>query len=148
MNREPLQITIDKFTFRVQDGRLYTEEGVWVSERGEDGVVRLGLSDFRQQSSGDVAFVELPAVGQAIEAGETLADVETIKVDLAIAVPFDVVIVAINEALSETPELINQDPYEAGWLAEVKPVAWPAPGLLDAKSYLAVMAAQAEEAAR
>ena len=148
MNREPLQITIDKFTFRVQDGRLYTEEGVWVSERGEDGVVRLGLSDFRQQSSGDVAFVELPAVGQVVKAGEPFAEVETIKVDLAIAVPFDVVVAAVNEALSETPELINQDPYGAGWLAEVKPATWPVPGLLDAESYLAVMAAQAEEAAR
>ena len=143
-----MQITIDKFTFRVQEGRLYTEDGVWVSERGEDGVVRLGLSDFRQQSSGDVAFVELPAVGQIVKAGEPFADVETIKVDLAIAVPFDAVIATVNDALTDTPELINQDPYGAGWLVEVQPAVWPVPGLMDAESYLAVMAAQAEEAAR
>jgi glycine cleavage system H protein len=142
------QITVGKFIFRVASDNRYTEDGVWVSDGMGDGLLRLGLSDFRQQSSGDVAFVELPAVGQIVKAGETIADVETIKVDLEVTLPFDATVVAINEALSETPELINQDPYGTGWLVEVRPATLPVPGLLDADSYLAVMATQAEEAAR
>lgn len=142
------QITVGKFIFRVASDNRYTEDGVWVFEGGGDGLFRLGLSDFRQQSSGDVAFVELPAVGQVMKAGETVADVETIKVDLEVTLPFDATVVAINETLSETPELINQDPYGAGWLMEVRPETLPAPGLMDADSYLAIMVTQAEEAVR
>ena len=62
--------------------------------------------------------------------------------------PFDGEVIAVNEALADAPELINQDPYGAGWLVELKPATWPAPGLLDAEAYLAVMTAQAEEAAQ
>ena len=148
MTPEYQQITVGKFIFKIRGDNRYTEDGIWVSEGTGDGLLRLGLSDFRQQSSGDVAFVELPAIGQIIKAGEPVANVETIKVDLEVVLPFDATIAAINEALAETPELINQDPYGAGWLADVRPAEWPVPGLLDADSYLAVMAAQAEEAAR
>jgi glycine cleavage system H protein len=148
MSPQSLQVTIDKFIFRVHEGYLYSVDGIWIAPAAAEGVARLGLSDFRQQSSGDVAFVELPEIGQAVQADKPFADVETIKVDLEIAVPFSGVIVAVNQALSDTPELINQDPYGAGWLAEVRPVEWPAPGLMDAATYLTVMTAQAEEAAR
>jgi len=148
MSTDYRQITVGKFIFRVKDDCLYTEDGVWCARPSADSEARLGLSDFRQQSSGDVAFAELPATGQLVKAGETLAEIETIKMDLAVTVPFDVTVAAVNEALGDAPELINQDPYGAGWLVEVKPAVWPTPGLMDAKSYLAVMAAQAEEASR
>ena len=110
---------------------------------------RVGLSDFRQQASGDVAFVDLPAVGGQVAAGGDLANIETIKVDLAVPAPFDGEVVAVNEALGDAPELINQAPYGDGWLVELKPEHWPVEGLLDAPAYLAVMQAQAEaEAAK
>ena len=70
MADEYQQVTIGKFIFRVRDGYLYTEDGLWLSPQAGAGTVRLGLSDFRQQSSGDMAFVELPAVGQAVQGGE------------------------------------------------------------------------------
>ena len=79
-----------------------------------------------------------------VAAGEDLANIETIKVDLAVPAPLAGEVMAVNEALDDAPELINQDPYGAGWLVELKPAIWPAPGLLDAAAYLAVMTAQAE----
>ena len=111
-------------------------------------VARVGLTDFRQQASGDVAFVDLPAVGDTVAAGGDLANIETIKVDLVVPAPLDGTVVAVNEALGDAPELINQQPYGDGWLVELTPAAWPAPGLLDAAAYLAVMQAQAEAEAK
>jgi glycine cleavage system H protein len=143
---EYLLVTVGKFIFRVREDCLYTETGIWVSRDAATGLARVGLSDFRQQSSGDMAFVELPALGQAVQVGEEIASVETVKVDLAVPAPFGAVVTAVNQALLDAPELINQDPYGAGWLAELQPAAWPVTGLLDAGAYLAVMTAQAEEA--
>ena len=120
-----------------------------VAPDATSGTARLGLSDYAQQSSGDVAFVSLPEPGAIVQAGRELATVETIKVDLEVQAPFDGEIVAVNEALEDAPELINQDPYGRGWLVEVRPTQWPLAGLLDAEQYLAVMTAQAEaEASR
>jgi glycine cleavage system H protein len=144
MAQEFLETTVDKFIFRVKVGYLYDVHGVWVAMDENRGTARLGLSDFRQQSSGDVAFVSLPAVGAAIAADEELVTIETIKVDLEVVAPLAGQVVAVNQALEDAPELINQDPYGAGWLVELQPETWPVEGLLDAAAYLAVMTQQAE----
>lgn len=143
-----LELAIDKFIFRVRSGYLYSEAGVWVDYDPARGVVRAGLTDFRQQSSGDVAFVNLPEVGVQVAAGDDLVDIETIKVDLAVPAPLEGEVVAVNEALDQAPELVNQQPYGDGWLVELKPVRWPAPGLLDAPAYLALTKEQAEAEAK
>ncbi len=149
MSQDYLETTVDKFIFRVKVGYLYSETGMWADMNKASDAVRLGLSDYTQQSSGDVAFVSLPEPGSVVQAGRELATVETIKVDLEVQAPFDGEIVAANEALEDAPELINQDPYGRGWLVEVRPAQWPMPGLLDAEQYLVVMTAQAEaEAAK
>lgn len=149
MSTEYLETTVDKFIFRVKVGYLYSEAGVWAAYDAAAGTARVGLSDFRQQASGDVAFVELPEVGSQVEAGGDLANIETIKVDLTVPAPFGGEVVAVNAALGDTPELINQSPYGDGWLVELKPATWPVESLLDAAAYLAVMQAQAEaEAAK
>ena len=149
MGQDYLETTVDKFIFRVKVGNLYSANGVWAGMNEASGVARLGLSDYTQQSSGDVAFVSLPDVGRAVQAGKELATVETIKVDLEVQAPFGGEVVAVNDALEQAPELINQDPYGRGWLVEVRPTQWPAPGLLDAAQYLVAMRAQAEaEAAK
>jgi glycine cleavage system H protein len=149
VSSEFLEATVDKFIFRVKVGYLYSEAGVWVAYDPAQKTARVGLSDFRQQVSGDVAFVELPAAGTRVAAGDDLANIETIKVDLTVPAPLAGEVVAVNPALEDSPELINQDPYGAGWLVELKPERWPAEGLLDAPAYLAVMQAQAEaEAAK
>lgn len=148
MSDEFLRATVGKFIFRVKPGCLYTEAGVWTAPDGATGAVRLGLTDFRQQSSGDAVFVELPEPGIHVVAGDDLASIETIKVDLAVPAPLAGEVTGVNEALIEAPELINQDPYGAGWLVVLKPATWPAPGLMDAEAYLALMTAQAEEASQ
>lgn len=143
MEPEYLEITIDKFSFRVKTGCWYTEAGVWVALGQTPGIVRVGLTDYRQQTSGDVAFVDLPEPGARVAAGDDLASIETIKVDLAVPAPVSGVVTSSNPALHDAPELINRSPYGDGWLAEIRPDGWPQPGLLDANAYLAVMAAQA-----
>ncbi len=144
MNDPFLETTVDKFIFRVKVGYYYNEAGIWASWDADRGVARLGLSDYTQQTGGDVAFIRLPEPGQVVRAGEELATVETVKVDLEVQAPFDGEIVAVNKALQETPELINQDPYDRGWLVEMRPAQWPVSSLLDAARYLEVMTAQAQ----
>ena len=149
MSSEYLETTVDKFIFRVKVGYLYSEAGVWAAYDQARNTARVGLSDFLQQASGDVAFVDLPAAGSQVTAGGDLANIETIKVDLTVPAPFAGEVVAVNKGLDETPELINQAPYGDGWLVELKPEQWPTEGLLDAPAYLALMQAQAEaEAAK
>lgn len=142
-----LQTTVGKFIFRVKTGCWYTGSGLWLAPDEERHVIRIGLTDFMQQSSGDIAFVELPDAGDRVEAGGELANIETVKVDVGLAAPCAGLIIAANEALDDLPELINQDPYGAGWLVELQPDGWPIPGLLDPPAYLALMTAQAEAAA-
>jgi len=103
-----LETTVDKFTFRVATDRLYSREGVWALAEGKR--VRIGLTDFMQQRSGDVAFAEVKPVGTALALGDEVASIETIKVDIALGSPVAGSVVEVNQALSEAPEAINQDP--------------------------------------
>jgi glycine cleavage system H protein len=140
-----LETTVDKFTFRVATDRLYSREGVWAL--AEDQRVRIGLSDFMQQRSGDVAFAEVKPVGTALAFGDEVASIETIKVDIALGSPVAGSLVEVNPALSDAPEAINQDPYGAGWLAVIETTNWEADRsrLLDPQAYFALMKAEAEE---
>ena len=128
-----LQVTVGKFIFRVKPGCLYSEAGVWVAlfDQPEQGTARIGLTDYRQQSSGDVAFVDLPEVGRRCCTG-TIGQHRDDQGGPGGAGPVRRRGCGLNGALADGPELINQDPYGAGWLAELRPAAWPAPGLLDA----------------
>lgn len=147
-----LETTVDKFTFKVATDRLYCREGLWVFWLQPQGGnrVRVGLTDYLQQHSGDVAFMTVKPVGTTLKVGDDLADMETIKVILVLASPVSGSIMAVNEALELSPELVNQSPYEKGWLAEIDATDWEAErgALLEAPAYLAVMQAQAEEEAK
>lgn len=140
-----LETTVDKFTFKVATDRLYSREGVWALAEGKR--VRIGLSDYMQQRSGDVAFAEVKPVGTALALGDEVASIETIKVDIALGSPVAGSVVEVNSALSDAPESINQDPYGAGWLAVIEATDWEADQarLLDPQAYFAVMKAEAEE---
>ena len=83
--------------------------------RNEDGLVTVGISDFAQESLGDVVFVELPEVGQLAAAGEEIGVVESVKAAADIYAPVSGTVVAVNENLEDAPELVNQDPYGDGW---------------------------------
>ena len=143
---EYLESKADKFTFRVATDRLYTPEGVWALPESPTRV-RLGLTDFLQQRSGDVASIAVKPCGTALEAGEDFADLETVKVTQGAPCPVSGTVVEVNQALELTPEVVNEDPYGAGWLAVVEARAWEAERakLLDARAYQAVMQSQIEQ---
>jgi glycine cleavage system H protein len=140
-----LETTIDKFTFRVPTDRRYSRDGMWVCSVERGNRVRVGVSDYLQQHSGDAAFVTVKPIGTKLAVGDELADLESVKVDLSLASPVAGTIVAVNEALEPSPELVNQSPYEEGWLAEIEATETGHASLLDAQAYLAVIEAQAAE---
>ena len=113
----------------------YTEEHEWVATRAED-VVRVGITEYAQDQLGDVVFVDLPEAGKAVTAGEPFGEVESTKSVSELFAPVDGEIVAVNDAVSDSPELINSDPYGEGWLIEIRVTdADAAAGLLDADAY-------------
>ncbi len=141
---EFLETRVDKFIFRVATDCSYNDEGVWAKE--ENGRLRIGLSDFVQQRSGDVAFAEIKPVGTSLSFGDELAVIETIKVNIAFTSPVTGKVVEVNPAMAEAPEAINQDPFGAGWLAVIEPMDWAADKarLLDPQAYFARMKTEAE----
>ncbi len=142
---EQLRATVDKFVFTVPMDRVYSSEHYWVQREGES--VRVGLTDFRQQTAGDVAFVECKPKGTILGAGEELANLETIKTNVVVPSPLRGTVVAVNESLSERPELVNEDCYGQGWLVALSP-AQPQEleALLSPSTYLALMVKAAEAA--
>jgi glycine cleavage system H protein len=143
-----LETTVDKFIFKVATDRHYTAEGLWALAEGNR--VRIGMTDFLQQRSGDIAFAEVRPEGTVLKAGDEVAVIETIKVNVSLSSPVSGTIVAVNPALELSPQVINQDPYGEGWLVIVEADNWPAErdNLLDAQAYFEVMKRQAEEEAR
>lgn len=140
-----LELTIDKFTFRVAKDRFYSSEGVWVKPEGD--YVRIGLSDFLQQRSGDIAFTEVKPEGTVLALGEEVAVIETIKVNISLSSPVNGKIVEANSDMETAPEVINQDPFEKGWIAILEPSDWELDRsrLLDAAAYFAKIKAEGED---
>jgi len=143
---EYLETTVDKFTFRVATDRTYSQDGIWVQDLGGSRV-RVGVTDFIQQHGGDVAFATVRPIGTRLATDDEFAELETVKVNLALALPIAGTILEINAALEATPEVVNQDPYVEGWLAVVSAAAWESDraALLAPSAYLAVMQAQARQ---
>jgi glycine cleavage system H protein len=142
---EYLETTVDKFTFRVATDRYYTDEGLWAL--AEDDHVRIGVSDFVQQRSGDVAFAEVKPAGTTLAAGDEIAVIETIKVDIGLLAPVSGTVVEVNPAMDAEPEVVNRDPYGEGWLAVIEANDWDADraNLLSPEQYFEVMKRTAEE---
>jgi glycine cleavage system H protein len=140
-----LEYQVDKFTFRIAEDRYYTGEGLWIKQ--ENGNARVGISDFLQQRSGDVAFVEVKPKGTKLYAGDELSVIETIKVNISLASPFAGEVIEVNPMLETVPEMINQDPYGDGWLMLVKldKGASSLNQLLEPKAYLSKIKADAEQ---
>ena len=145
---EYLQATVGKFVFVVKKGYLYDEQGVWLTVR--DGQARVGVTDFLQQKSGDVAFVNMPETGTELTRGKELGSIETIKADVRINSPVSGTIRQRNEELDVRPELVNEDPYGEGWLVLIETTDFESDHgeLLTAEEYLPVMKAQGEEEAK
>jgi glycine cleavage system H protein len=142
---EFLEVTVDKFTFKVATDRFYTREGVWALAEGNR--VRIGLSDFLQQRSGDIAFAEIKPAGTIVAAGNEVASIETIKVNVALSSPVNGTVIEVNPVMDAAPEAVNQDPYGAGWLAVIAASDWDTDRsqLLDAAAYFEMVRREAEE---
>ena len=117
----------------VPDNLNYTEEHEWLKVQ-EDGQARVGITDYAQDSLSDVVFVELPEVGNQFTKGDVMAVAESVKAASDIYAPISGKIASINEKLEESPELVNESPYEFGWMVLIEPEG-KVNGLLDAASY-------------
>ena len=117
----------------VPDNLNYTEEHEWLKVQ-EDGQARVGITDYAQDSLSDVVFVELPEVGDQFTRGDVMAVAESVKAASDIYAPISGKIISINGKLEESPELVNESPYEFGWMVLIEPEG-EVNGLLDAASY-------------
>jgi glycine cleavage system H protein len=122
----------------IPDSLKYTKEHEWVAESSPT-LIRIGITDFAQGALGDIVYVQLPKVGDVVVADKVCGEVESTKSVSEIFSPVSGTIVAINDGLSQAPELLNSDPYGQGWLAEIEVTDTPT-ALLTAEQYRQITA--------
>ena len=116
----------------------YTNEHEWIRVEGD--IAYVGITDYAQEQLGDIVFVDIPTVGESLEAGEVFGTIEVVKTISDLFLPVAGEVLEQNEALEENPELVNKDPYGEGWLIKVKPEDIKAvEDLLDAEGYKEVI---------
>lgn len=115
---KPLEIKVDKWTFRVPKDRFYNENDCWTKLDGNMATV--GITDFLQNMAGDIIYVELPEPGTVVEQFEEAGSFEAIKTMLDLLSPVAGVVKEINEELRQKPEFVNQDPYGEGWFVKIE----------------------------
>jgi glycine cleavage system H protein len=121
----------------IPDGLQYTKEHEWVSSTGT--LYTMGITDFAQAALGDIVYVQLPKVGETLTAGKVCGEIESTKSVSEIFAAVSGVVSEINAALSQTPELLNSDPYGGGWLVKVEVSGTPSE-LMDAAGYAQITA--------
>lgn len=121
--------------YKVKEGLYYTKDHEWVQVL-EDGTVLVGISDYAQKELGDLAYVELPEVGKEVGKGDVLCELESVKAVTEVYAPVSGEVIEVNEALEDSPELLNEDPYE-NWIAKLKPtnLEEELKELMDAEAY-------------
>ena len=117
----------------IPENLSYTEDHEWVGPNEGDGV-KAGITDYAQDSLSDVVFVELPNVGDTYQRGEVMAVAESVKAASDIYAPIAGKIIAVNDKLEESPELVNESPYGSGWMVVIDP-SEDMSALIDAESY-------------
>jgi len=119
----------------VPDDLRYTKDHEWLKPAG-DGLALVGITDYAQQSLGDIVYVELPKPGARLAAGATFGVVESVKAASDLYMPVEAEVVEVNTALETMPELVNQVPYAGGWMLKIRVVnAAALAQLLDAAAY-------------
>ena len=104
----------------VPEDLRYSSEHEWARRLDDGSRVRVGITDFAQDSLGDVVYVDLPAVGSAVAVNEAVGELESTKSVSEMYAPVSGTVVAVNEALADSPQLLNEDPYGDGWLCEIE----------------------------
>ena len=122
----------------IPDDLGYTKEDEWT--RRDGNIVAVGITDYAQDQLGDIVFVELPAVGDAVTAGETFGTIESVKAVSDLFSPVTGTVTEVNGELGDKPELVNEDCYGGGWMLKVELAAGVEPDLLDAAAYRASIA--------
>jgi len=120
---------------QVPEDLRFTKDHEWVRVH-EDGTAEIGITDYAQESLGDITFVEFPASGESFNGGDTFGVVESVKAASDLFMPMDAEVIGINEEVDSEPELLNSDPYVKGWLLKVR-ISDPSQidDLLDAAAY-------------
>ena len=122
----------------VRDDLVYSSDHEWA--RVEDGLVRIGITDYAQDALGDVVFVQVPTMGAEVKAGDRVSEIESTKSVSDIYAPISGVIVEVNTDLAEEPQRVNDDPYGDGWLCVMRPADLSElDSLLDAAAYQAII---------
>ena len=123
----------------IPDELRYSSEHEWARRVDDSSKVRIGITDFAQDALGDVVYVDLPAVGTRVDAAEAVGELESTKSVSEMYAPVGGVVVAVNEALADNPQLLNEDPYGEGWLIEIEAGDMSQfVALLDAEGYRAL----------
>jgi glycine cleavage system H protein len=122
------------------DGLLFSVDHEWI--RLADGIARVGITDFAQDALGDVVFIQMPTLGQEVQLGDAVSEVESTKSVSDIYAPLAGQIVSVNENLESNPALINTDPYGDGWICEIAVgTEVNVEGLMDEEAYLKMVGA-------
>ncbi len=139
MSSEFLEVTRDKFIFRVKTSYLYHPDECWV--KNDFGLVTVGVTDFFQKTVGDMIFIDLLEIGTKVTQSDEAGMIETIKVNVTVTSPVSGTIEEVNNELRDNPQWVNGDPYGAGWLYRITPDDWEADkkGLLEARAYFSKM---------
>lgn len=129
--------------WEIRDGLMYTRTHEWVSLEGE--LVTVGITDYAQDMLKDIVYVELPETGRVVQAGESLAVLESVKAVSDLYAPVEGEVVEVNELLMDQPELLNEDPYGV-WLVKIKLAeGYENPELLDPDKYAVLVKEEAEK---
>ncbi len=139
MNDEFLEVTRDKFIFRVKTSYLYHPDECWV--KNDAGLAIVGITDFFQRTVGDMIYIDLLEIGTKVAQGDEAGMIETIKVNVTVISPVGGTIKEINGMLKDNPQRVNSDPYGEGWLYRITTDNWEsdAKGLLEARAYFSRM---------
>ncbi|MEJ2154426.1 MAG: glycine cleavage system protein GcvH [Desulfobacteraceae bacterium] len=123
---------------KLPDDLRYSKDHEWAAEEGD--LFKIGISDYAQDQLGDVVFVELPTVGALLEKGQEFGTVESVKAVSELYMPMSGEVMEINDELEDRPELVNEDPYEGGWMIKIKVTDSDQLGaLMDRQAYLATL---------
>ena len=119
------------------DNLKFTKDHEWIKIKGDE--ITLGITDYAQGELGDIIFVELPQVGETFNQGDTVGTIEAVKTVADIYIPVDGEIVSINSKIEDSPELVNSDPFEKGWLVKIKSQNLNDSELLNKEEYAALI---------
>ena len=105
---------------QVPEALLYTKDHEWI-QLHEDNTATVGITDYAQESLGDITFVEFPSAGESFNRGDTFGVVESVKAASDLYMPLDAEVLEVNDDVDSEPELLNSDPYQQGWLLKIRP---------------------------